>query len=337
MQTTIGVHEQETILRRPELAQLLCEELKARDIRRVIFLGIPVTMEEPFLRTTIARWGIMVLTPPAHERAWLAQVQDELACGTITADMASHFSSLVADGAEHGVNCVVIASQALMALARHCELEAKGITLVDALRAGSSRVRNVVFDMGRVLLEWHPLAMARATCETDDDAELLANAVFGSAEWVLHDADAVDSQTVAWMAKTRVPERLHDSVDQLVHHWYEDRTFMPQTGELIGELKATGYGIYLLSNAGVEFDNYKHRLPAYECFDGMVVSCYEHVLKPDARIYTRLCERFDLAPNTCLFVDDVEHNVEGARRIGMQGWHFDGTVEALHHFLLGNG
>lgn len=336
MQPTVGVREQEAVLRRPELARLLCEELKARGIRRVVFVGIPAAMEEPFLRSAIAHRGIMVLTPPPHERAWLAQAQEELAGEPVTAEMASRFSALVADGAEHGVSCLLVASRELMALARHCNLESMGVALVDALRAGSSRVRNVVFDMGRVLLEWHPLAMARATCDSDEDAELLANAVFGSQEWVLHDADAVDSRTVAWMAKKRVPDRLHGSVDQLVHHWYDDRTFMPQTGELIRNLKAAGYGIYLLSNAGVEFANYKHRLPAYECFDGMVVSCYEHVLKPDARIYARLCERYGLAPDTCLFVDDVRHNVDGARRIGMQGWHFDGTVEALRHFLLGD-
>lgn len=332
MQRSISREAQESALRRPEVARMLSEDLFERGIRRVMFMGIPATMEEPFLRTAISRWGILVLTPPAHERTWLAQVQDELEHGPATPDMESHFAALVADGAEHGVNCLVVASVELMELARRCT---QGLTLVDALRAGSSRVRNVVFDMGGVLLEWNPLLMARVACDTDADAKLLSNAVFGSVEWVLQDADAVDAATVAWAAKTRLPDRLHGAVDQLVYHWYDDRTFMPQTGELIRELKAAGHGVYLLSNAGTAFEHYKHRLPAYECFDGMVVSCYEHVLKPDARIYRRLCDRYDLAPETCLFVDDVENNVEGARRIGMQGWHFDGTVEALRHVLLG--
>lgn len=329
----MDVHAQEEALRRPEVAEALRDELVAAGVRRAIVVGIPAAMEEPFLKAPLIRAGIMVLTPPAPQRAWLAQAINALAQGPATPQAIAAFQALVEDGAEHGVDCLVVASLELMGLAQACSFE---LPLVDALRAGSSRVHNVLFDMGGVLLRWDPLHLARTACKTEEDARLLSSAIFESAEWALQDAGAVDAETVAWTSKQRVPERLHDAVDQLVHHWHDKREFFPQTGELIRELKGRGYGIYLLSNAGPAFNEYKGQLPAYECFDGMVVSCFEHVVKPDARIYRIACERYGLDPAACLFIDDVPTNVRGARRVGIQGWHFDGTVEGLRHFLLGS-
>ena len=67
----------------------------------------------------------------------------------------------------------------------------------------------------------------------------------------------------------------------------------------------------------------------------MVVSCYEHVVKPDARIYQTLLNRYGLDAKTCLFVDDTQLNVLGARRVGMRAYHFQGGANALRALLLG--
>ena len=125
--------------------------------------------------------------------------------------------------------------------------------------------------------------MSRRVCDTEEDAQLLSRAVFESQEWVWQDAGAVDEETVAWASKTRVPHRLHAAVDELVLHWHDHRVHIAGIGELICDLKDAGYGIYLLSNAGESFDRYEAQLPARACFDGMVISCYEHVVKPVGR------------------------------------------------------
>lgn len=331
--TVISTVAQEAALRRPEVAKALCEELVGQGARRVILLGVPAVMGEPFLKAPLAKAGIMVLTPPQDCQSWIAEVMErELRQGEASDQTRASFESLVADGAEHGVDHLVVASVELMGLASTCTL---GLPVVDALRAGASRIRHVVFDMGGVQFKFEPLEMARRVCSCEEDAQLLAQEVFGTHKWAQQDAGAIDDDTLAWVAKLRVPERLHESVDRLVYHWHDERTPVPQAGELIRELKDAGYGIYLLSDAGFSFDSYKHDLPAYDCFDGMVVSCYEGVAKPDARIYRTLCERYDLRPKDCLFVDDLEMNVIGGRRVGMQGWHFDGSVDALRYHILG--
>ena len=46
------------------------------------------------------------------------------------------------------------------------------------------------------------------------------------------------------------------------------------------------------------------------------------------------CERYGLAPESCVFIDDSEPNVISARKFGMQAIHFTGDTEALRNELI---
>ena len=91
--------------------------------------------------------------------------------------------------------------------------------------------------------------------------------------------------------------------------------------------------IYMLSNAGDQFPAVLENRPFYPLFDGFVVSAHEKLAKPDPRIYRRLCERFDLKPEECFFIDDIEANILGAASIGMQGIVFDGDYKKARKAL----
>ena len=43
------------------------------------------------------------------------------------------------------------------------------------------------------------------------------------------------------------------------------------------------------------------------------------MIKPEAEIYQRLFNKFNLKPEECLFADDRAENIEGGRRVGMEG------------------
>lgn len=311
------------------LADVLRVDLGQMGCSRVILLGSEADMASGGLRTALAKWGLLVLVPPEESRVWIASlaVDDEASRSDV-----ERLRLLLEEGVEHGVGAVVATSEALGRVVRACGLPVP--TLV--LRPGGSvvPVRHVVFDMGGVLFKWDPMAMARRVCDCDDDVRLLAKEIFGSQEWALQDAGAVDEDTVVWTSKARVPRRLHAHVDELVRHWHDHRVPVDGMDELVRDLKSAGYGVYLLSNAGESFSRYQAQLPARSCFDGMVVSCYEHVVKPDARIYRTLLDRYGLLARECLFVDDTFRNVLGARRVGMRGLLFRGSADELRTFLL---
>ena len=119
-------------------------------------------------------------------------------------------------------------------------------------------------------------------------------------------------------------------------HWHEYNLVQkPEMGDLVRDLKAKGYGIYLCSNASVRMLTcYKEVLPAVECFDGILFSAEVLCMKPQKEMYGHFFERFGLKPEECYFIDDLPNNIAGAKACGMDGYCFaDGDVEKLKRTL----
>lgn len=98
---------------------------------------------------------------------------------------------------------------------------------------------------------------------------------------------------------------------------------IPATERLIQALKESQYKLYVLSNMSLEFIEFLRKQSVYKYFDGEVVSCEEHVVKPDAKIYDILTSRYSLDPAETLFIDDRKANIEAAIDRGWHGYHFN--------------
>lgn len=196
------------------------------------------------------------------------------------------------------------------------------------------KIDTIVFDMGQVLIHWQPLALIAHMNLTEKQQELLLTELFQSVEWVQSDHGTIALEQIVTQVCRRLPEDLHPAVEELVLGWWR-RPLVPMEGmaELIRELKEKGYKIYLLSNANVDLRKYFHRIPGSECFDGLMVSAEEHLLKPQHEIYHTLYSRFRLDPSRCLFIDDSPANIEGALCTGMDGIIFRGDAARLRREL----
>ena len=73
---------------------------------------------------------------------------------------------------------------------------------------------------------------------------------------------------------------------------------------------------------------YPHELIA-ELFDGVVISGDEGFRKPDPRMYELGAERINVAPGDCIFVDDLEFNLDPARELGMAVVHHTAAADTL--------
>ena len=199
-------------------------------------------------------------------------------------------------------------------------------------------IRNIVFDMGQVLIRWRPEEILEHFELTGEEKTMLLQELFWSPEWTQQDRGILTEGEMIERVSARLPESLHAAVEEVIKAWHVwHLTPMPGMAELVRRLKAQGYGIYLLSNASTALRGYFPRIPGSECFDGLMVSAEEKLLKPQHEIYERLYERFCLVPEQCVFIDDSPANIEGAMLTGMQGIVFRGDTERLRRELRALG
>lgn len=194
-------------------------------------------------------------------------------------------------------------------------------------------IKNIVFDMGNVIIRFDPeLFMVRLGL-AEEDRKLLKRELFVSLEWSRMDRGSLTDEEAAEIVCRRVPERLHDAVRRLVGMW--DRPILPVEGmyELVEELRGMGYGIYLLSNASFRQHDYWPRVPASKFFDGTLISADVKLVKPQPEIYRLLCDKFSLVPEECVFIDDSTSNAEGAYFCGINALVFHGDAHEMRFKL----
>jgi len=198
-------------------------------------------------------------------------------------------------------------------------------------------IRNLVFDMGGVLIAWSPRRLVARLGVEGEDARLLLREVFGDQEWVGLDRGRLTEEEALARFRARLPRHLHEAARRLVYWWRDELWPVPGMEELLKELKAAGYGIYLLSNATAALHEYFPRIPGAALFDGLLVSADLGLLKPQHEIFETLFARFGLAPEESFFVDDSNVNVDGALVVGMSAAVFDGDLPRLRRALKDAG
>ncbi|WP_246009917.1 HAD-IA family hydrolase [Actinokineospora cianjurensis] len=78
----------------------------------------------------------------------------------------------------------------------------------------------------------------------------------------------------------------------------------------------------LVSNATTRLEDDLRALGVADVVDFVVSSARVGVAKPDAGIYLAAAREAGVPPQECLFIDDTEENVVGARAVGMTGVHY---------------
>ena len=80
-------------------------------------------------------------------------------------------------------------------------------------------IKNIVFDMGKVLLDYESMRACRHFIENEDDQKLVCSAVFDSPEWILLDMGLISEEEGLAKMCARLPERLQEAAKQCFAHW----------------------------------------------------------------------------------------------------------------------
>ena len=198
-------------------------------------------------------------------------------------------------------------------------------------------MRNIVFDIGNVLIAWDERAAFRDAFPDDDGIDRFFAKV-GFYAWNAEQdrgrsrKEAVAAVAREWPEHAPLLDRYFDRFPDTI------QTKISGSWRILNDLKTAGHRMFGLTNWGAETWPLAQQVhpELQSAFEDVVVSGHEKLIKPDRRIYDVLTSRNNLRPEECLFVDDSPANVEGARNAGWQAVHFVGS-EALRRSLVERG
>jgi len=188
-------------------------------------------------------------------------------------------------------------------------------------------IKNVVLDMGNVLLDFRPEFVMDQFCSSEEEKDVIRRELFEGPEWPLGDKGDIKDKDRYDLVKVRVPEKYHEALKNCALHW--DICMDPLEGakEFCETVKKKGYKIFVLSNASDLFYIYFPKFLPLDFFDGVFVSSDYLMLKPDVEIYKTFLNKYGLKGEECLFIDDRQDNIEGAGKAGLNTFRFEGDYE----------
>jgi len=198
-------------------------------------------------------------------------------------------------------------------------------------------IKNIIFDMGNVLIAFERDMFLQRLGITGPDAELLRRRVFHSVLWAKLDRGTLTDEEACEQICSTLPEHLRSAARTLVLHWNEPLCPIPGMYNLAEELHSNGYTLYLLSNASYRQHDYWPNIAASRFFTDTLISCDVKHIKPEPDIYALACEKFGIDKAEAVFIDDSITNCEGAVHWGLDAIVFHGDAQDLRRELRSRG
>lgn len=180
--------------------------------------------------------------------------------------------------------------------------------------------KNIIFDLGGVVINFTPKDFLMDRFMNKKAEEIVYALTFGSKEW--EDMDRGDlSRGTANRIMLENAARCGRTfeVQTVIDEWESILQTNQRTIKTMCKLKLAGYRLYYLSNMAADtFEEIRNR-DFFPLFDGGVVSCDVHVCKPDPQIYTLLMQKYHLAYDESIFIDDSKQNAQAAYNLGITG------------------
>jgi putative hydrolase of the HAD superfamily len=178
-------------------------------------------------------------------------------------------------------------------------------------------IRNVIFDLGGVVLEWNP---DQILARFQPDLELrrtFRQALFGHADWQLFDRGGLTEIEVIDRIEARLG-RPRAELIAILDAVHESLAEKPDTVKLMRALHQRGIPLYCLSNMPASiYERLRIRHAFWDVFRGIVISGEVRMIKPEPEVFTHLLDRYALRAEESVFIDDLPDNIEAARRVGL--------------------
>lgn len=177
-------------------------------------------------------------------------------------------------------------------------------------------IRNIVFDIGMVLVDFRWKSLMEELGFTGDRLEGAARATVLGPYWNEFDRSEKSGEEIRELCCQYAPEYERE-IRTFFEHIGEICREYPESADWLRSYKEKGYKVYLLSNyARMSFTRATPPFFFLSVVDGGVISYEVQKIKPEPGIYHALLEKYGLKAAECAFVDDNAANIAAARALG---------------------
>ena len=110
------------------------------------------------------------------------------------------------------------------------------------------KIKNIVFDMGNVLLEWNARKNIERVESDPQRADILQQEIFTSGVWEKQDTAELTVDQAVELVQSRLDETYHASIEKIFKDWYHHTEIDRNVQDFAIQLSQQGYDIYVLSN-----------------------------------------------------------------------------------------
>lgn len=189
-------------------------------------------------------------------------------------------------------------------------------------------IRNIILDIGDVLVksDYHDFFLKKGCDEIT--AERLEKATFYSPAWKELDRGILSLPEIIDLFVRNDPE-MESWLRQVFNDMSGFIKAYPYSEEWVNSLKQSGLRVFCLSNiSDIIYRDCADDMKFLSIVDGYILSYQEKLIKPNPEIFRLLMKKFDLNANECIFIDDLEPNVDAAKRLGIHGIVFHNREQA---------
>ena len=204
-----------------------------------------------------------------------------------------------------------------------------------------AKITTLLLDFGRVLVDYD-FDSFFAVLRADYRVSEAAFAEFMQVVLAEETYSSLDRELIPFARQVAALKQQHPACAELFDAF--DKRFqevvtgeVPGMRQLLDELRRSGYRLYGLSNwSSKVYETMRNYSEIFSLLHGRVLSCEEHLLKPEPEIYRRALDRWGLNAEECVFVDDKQANIDGCQAVGIKGIRFAGCTALRRQLRLLN-
>ena len=197
-----------------------------------------------------------------------------------------------------------------------------------------SLIKNIIFDIGNVLVKWSPHDVIKYSFGNDVGIEDHINNIFKNDIWTMLNLGKLTEKQAIDLYCEKLPYSNAQMV-KIFENIKNTQTLIDGSIAMLIALYKKKYKLFALSDNIVKVVAYlKEKYNFWDYFLGVVISADIGLMKPNKNIFDYLLRKYNLNANETLFIDDHMPNIQSARNLNLKAINFIDINQCLNELSM---